>query len=221
MGVRKERAARTEVALKEAARQLFVERGYLNTKITDITAAAGRSAGSFYEHFSSKENLLQALLADMHGQAGEAMAGGAMPGAGEEPGDGAEHPREHDLTDRAQMRAHLAVAWRVMRANLPVVVALYESAITRGVRSDALWEQLVQDTAVLREHLEYLRDRGHRLPGEPVLVAAAMGALLSTLAYALLPSNEAGFSDEEVVGTLTELLLAGVRGESPEAGDPG
>ncbi|WP_157472842.1 hypothetical protein [Frankia sp. EAN1pec] len=42
----------------------------------------------------------------------------------------------------------------------------------------------------------------------------------STLAYALLPSNEAGFSDEEVVGTLTELLLAGVRGESPEAGDP-
>ncbi|CAI7975738.1 exported hypothetical protein [Frankia sp. Hr75.2] len=46
------------------------------------------------------------------------------------------------------------------------------------------------------------------------------GALLSTLAYALLPSNEAGFSDEEVVGTLTELLLAGVRGESPEAGDP-
>ncbi|MEX5708265.1 TetR/AcrR family transcriptional regulator [Parafrankia sp. FMc6] len=167
-----------------------------------------------------KENLLQALLADMHGQVGEAMADGAMPGAGEEPGDGTEHPREHDLTDRAQMRAHLAVAWRVMRANLPVVVALYESAITRGVRSDALWEQLVQDTAVLREHLEYLRDRGHRLPGEPVLVAAAMGALLSTLAYALLPSNEAGFSDEEVVGTLTELLLAGVRGESPEAGDP-
>ncbi|CAI7975736.1 hypothetical protein FRAHR75_10169 [Frankia sp. Hr75.2] len=122
-----------------------------------------------------KENLLQALLADMHGQAGEAMADGAMPGAGEEPGDGTEHPREHDLTDRAQMRAHLAVAWRVMRANLPVVVALYKSAITRGVRSDALWEQLVQDTAVLREHLEYLRDRGHRLPGEPVLVAAAMG----------------------------------------------
>lgn len=73
---------------------------------------------------------------------------------------------------------------------------------------------------MLREHLEYLRDRGHRLPGEPVLVAAAMGALLSTLAYALLPSNEAGFSDEEVVGTLTELLPAGVRGESPEAGDP-
>ncbi|WP_018505068.1 TetR/AcrR family transcriptional regulator [Parafrankia discariae] len=222
MSVRKERAARTEVALKEAARQLFVERGYLNTKITDITAAAGRSAGSFYEHFSSKENLLQALLADMHGQAGEAIAGEAVVGGGTVGGAAGDagHPREHDLTDRAQLRAHLAVAWRVMRANLPVVVALYESAINRGVRSDALWEQLVQDTAVLCEHLEYLRERGHRLPGEPVLVAAAMGALLSTLAYALLPSNEAGFSDDDVIDTLTELLLAGVRGDPSESGDP-
>jgi AcrR family transcriptional regulator len=199
VGVRKERAAGTEAALKEAARRQFVQRGYVNTKITDITTAAGRATGSFYDHFSSKEDLLQALLADMREQASDDISG-------------QEHPPDHDLTDRKQLRAHLAVGWHVMRSNLPVVIALHESAMADGPGSGQAWQQLVQDTGMLREHLEYLRRQGHVLPGEPALVAAAMGAMLATLAYALLPSGASGFSDDEIIDTVTGLLLDGLRG---------
>jgi len=217
MGERKEKAAQTAAALKDAARREFAERGYLNTKITDITAAAGRAAGTFYQHFASKEDLLQALLADMHSQAGNAF-------------DGDDHP-VHDLTDPRQLREHLAVAWGVMRENRPVMVALFESALADGPNSGALWNRLTADTSMLRGHLEYLRERGQTLPGDPALIAAAMGGMLSMLAYALLPVTSvstgdggAGYTDIQILDTLSSLLLHGLAGpagnQAPRAGQP-
>jgi len=201
VGVRAQKAAETADALKQAARAQFLQRGYLNTKITDITAAAGRATGSFYDHFAGKEELLQALLADMHDAARQDVV--------------EQHPADHDLTDPEQLRAHLAAAWQVMRDNLPVMVALFESAMLRPGSGHA-WERLTTDTAMLREHLERLRLDGRSLPGTPELVGAAMGGMLSMLAYALLPGrsseNSANYSDDEVIDTLTALLLNGLSG---------
>ncbi|WP_237341906.1 TetR/AcrR family transcriptional regulator [Williamsia soli] len=53
---------RTEAALQDAAREVFATKGYFRAKISDITEAAGRSAGSFYNYYDSKEQLLESLL---------------------------------------------------------------------------------------------------------------------------------------------------------------
>jgi AcrR family transcriptional regulator len=203
VGVRKEQAAQTEAALKAAALRQFAERGYLNTKITDITAAAGRATGSFYQHFDSKEDLLRALLTDMHEQAGASLDSLGENGS------------PHDLTDREQLRAHLAAAWRVMRDNRPVLTAVYEASVAEGLVSGEGWARLTADTIMFREHLEYLRSRGHILPGDPTLIAAAMGGMLSTLGFALLPANREkgpGYSDDQIIDALTNLLLHGLAG---------
>ncbi|CAM5545026.1 TetR/AcrR family transcriptional regulator [Streptomyces fumanus] len=202
---RKERAAQTRAALLDAARGLFSERGYLNTKITDITAAAGRSTGSFYEHFADKDELLQALLTEMEAAIDERMVG-------------LEHPRDHDLTDRDQLRDHVGVAWKVMRQNRPVTLALFQAMVADDPGTGRAWRDLREQTGTIREHLEYLVERGHRLPGDPEFIAAAIGAMLVTLNYAVL-TPPGGEDDQQVVDTLTDLLLHGLAGPASRSAD--
>jgi AcrR family transcriptional regulator len=52
---------RTLQALMDAGRELFVARGYHDTRINDVVAAAGLSKGAFYRYFESKDRLVQVL----------------------------------------------------------------------------------------------------------------------------------------------------------------
>jgi len=52
----------TRERLIDAAIALFWEKGYANTSMTDLLTAAKANSGSFYHFFSSKEELLLAML---------------------------------------------------------------------------------------------------------------------------------------------------------------
>lgn len=86
--------------------------------------------------------------------------------------------------------------------------------------SGRAWRDLREQTSTIREHLEYLAERGHRLPGDPELIAAAIGAMLLTLNYALLSTPDAT-DDERVVDALTDLILHGLAGPTVRSEDGG
>ncbi|BDG45692.1 MULTISPECIES: TetR/AcrR family transcriptional regulator [Parageobacillus] len=51
-----------KVQFIETAMKLFAEKGYYSTSIQDIVDAWGISKGAFYHHFSSKEDLMLAII---------------------------------------------------------------------------------------------------------------------------------------------------------------
>ncbi len=57
-----ELAERRRAQLVRAAVETFVEKGYHETSITDITTAAKLSRGAFYLHFQSKRELLDGVF---------------------------------------------------------------------------------------------------------------------------------------------------------------
>ena len=158
-GVRRQQAAQTEAELKAAAVRVFARLGYLNTKITDITAEAGRAAGSFYSHFPNKEALLEALLTDL-------LAAGD---------DLAEDPAHNsDFSDRDAVRGHVANYWWFYKQHYVLMTALQQAAIVDERFADRARELMEPDLHHIAGHMAQARDKGVRLPAEPVVVAVLM-----------------------------------------------
>ncbi|WP_436522052.1 TetR/AcrR family transcriptional regulator [Actinoplanes sp. HUAS TT8] len=194
--LRKELAAQTEAELKAAAVRVFERVGYLNTKITDITAEAGRATGSFYKHFASKEALLEALMADLlaEGDASAEMAGHGT-----------------DFRDREAVRWHVAAFWHTYRRHHVVMLALQQAALVSDTFAERSRDLLAPDLGHIADHLA-----GLALPGDPLVCASLFGTTISAFATSWLSANRPDLgrelSDDEAIDTLTGFLHAGLGG---------
>jgi AcrR family transcriptional regulator len=187
------------VALKEAARRIFAQRGYADAKISDIAAEADRSVGSFYKHFDGKGQILQALLADWLAEAGDELAAS-------DAGD--------DLSRRPALRARVAVYWQTYRAHLAEIRALREAALTEAAFAAQLAEIRHAQLHTMREHLTRLDAAGYRLAGDPAVLASAFDALLEGFCAIWIGGTGEPIGrtlgDDEAIDTLTNLLHRGL-----------
>ena len=185
------RGARTREALVLAAREVFERDGFLEARITDITAHAGVAAGSFYTYFTSKEDAFAAVMAEVE----EEML----------------HPR---LTTAATDREDPIVV--IEAAN-----RAYLEAYRRNAKLMALMEQVAQvdeDFRKLRlrrarafvqrnaRAISRLQQRGLADPDlDPTISAHAMSSMVSRMAYARYVQGLGTASADALCTTLTRL----------------
>ena len=184
------RGARTREALVQAARDVFEREGFLESRITDITAAAGVAAGSFYTYFTSKEDVFAAVMSEVE----EEML----------------HPRLEPAHNRDDPVAVIEAA------NLAYLAAYRRNAKLMGLMEQvagidpAFREQrLRRARAFMRRNataIRRLQADGHADPDlDAALAAEALSAMVSRMAYFRYVLNLGNASQPALVETLTRL----------------
>jgi AcrR family transcriptional regulator len=153
------RRERTRTKLIEAAMALFARQGVDNTRINEITEEADVGFGSFYNHFESKEAIVEAVLAETLSSQGAAIE--SLTAGLDDPAEVIAAAHRH-LVQLA--RSDPDWAWLLVRLNVSheiVLRALGPFArrdLRRGVKAGRL-----------------------RVPNEDVALFASGGALLAVM----------------------------------------
>lgn len=196
---------RTEAALMEAARKVFAEKGYFNAKIADIAAEAGRSPGSFYNYYESKEQLLDALL----GRFSDEVVSGAM--RTRHRGD----PYEN-IVDT--VRSY----WNAYRKYLPEMIGVFQMSMTDPAYAERWRRHRADGIASVLRGIRSAQRGGHAADFDADALASALVSMLEGYCWVWMAAGGDAVktppTDEVAVRTLAGVWHRAIYGDVPQSG---
>ena len=187
----------TDEAFRDAARVVFARDGYLNAKISDIAAAAGRSVASFYNYYDTKADLLIALAEEFHA---EATAMAVLPyRAG----------RSHEEA----LRQAVAGFWRTYSERRGELIGIFQAAMVEGRFRDRWLEIRGEAVGRIAAQVRQAQSQGYCPGVDPVLTASALSAMLEHFCYIWLGQGgekDVPFDDERALDALATIWVRSV-----------
>ena len=188
----------TDVAFREAARAVFAREGYLNAKISDIAAEAGRSVASFYNYYDTKADLLVALAEEFHAEATEMAVLPYRAGL----------PREDAL------RQAVAGFWRTYAKRRGELIGIFQAAMLDGEFRDRWLAIRAEAISRIAREIRLAQSDGYCPGADPVLTASALAAMLEHFCYIWLGQGgeqaEVMFDDERAVDALATIWVKSI-----------
>ncbi|MFZ5671167.1 MAG: TetR/AcrR family transcriptional regulator [Pseudomonadota bacterium] len=187
----------TREKVLQAARDLFVERGYDGATIRDIARAAGMSTGAVFASFADKTELFDAILSEDFANLVEPMQDAA----------------EAAPTVREALTGMFGAAYRAHASQLPLIQAAQAASWTRSPEAERRRrESLRPIRSLVTEVLQRGVERGELAPRFDLRLIADMVWDLYLAGYR--PAAFEGLSVENQTERLAERLdvvLAGLK----------
>jgi AcrR family transcriptional regulator len=185
------RGQRTRERLIAAARRVFEHDGYLDARLSDISAEANVSVGSFYVYFTSKEEIFAAVLEQVQDSALHPHVRAATQGSGP--------IAEIEAGNRAYLTWYRRNA-RLMRALEQAATCDENLRELRRKRGEAFARRNARS-------IKELQERGLADPDlDPLLAAKAVDAMVGRMAYGVyVLGDDCPF--EDLVSMLTRLWV--------------
>jgi AcrR family transcriptional regulator len=187
----------TDEAFKEAARVVFARDGYLNAKISDIAAEAGRSAASFYNYYDTKADLLIALAEEFHDETTSLATLSFRAG----------------LTRPEALREAVAGFWRTYAKRRGELIGIFQAAMVEGRFHDRWLELREHAISRIASEVRGAQARGYCPGVDPVMTASALSAMLEHFCYIWLgQGGEKGvpFDDERALDAVATIWVKAV-----------
>jgi AcrR family transcriptional regulator len=187
----------TDEAFRDAARAVFASDGYLNAKISDIAAAAGRSVASFYNYYDTKADLLIALAEEFHAEA-TAMA---------------VLPYRAGMSHEEALREAVAGFWRTYSARRGELIGIFQASMVEGQFRDRWLELRGEAIGRIAAQVRRAQAEGYCPGVDPVLTASALSAMLEHFCYIWLGQGgekDVPFDGERALDALATIWVKSV-----------
>jgi AcrR family transcriptional regulator len=192
--------ARTQrrAQLLESAREVFAQRGYHATSITDLVEAAGVARGTFYLYFESKHAIFLALVEDLLSELRGAVSGVRLG------------PDAQPIED--QLARILSRALTTIRDRRDLTRILFREAVGLDAEVDALleafWDQLhrwLAESVRSGSALGFLRDV------EPETTASCVIGAVREVAWRHAVASATPLDADRHAAALIDVHLRGLR----------
>lgn len=183
----------TKETFKQAGRAVFARSGYPNATIADIAAEAGKSLGSFYNYFDSKEDLLIELAAGFDTQLQEVTA----------------EPFRQNLPPEQALEAAIRGFWHTFSSRREEMSAVFQAAMADESFADRWLEIRANGIHTVARGIRQAQAEGF-CPGlDPLVAASALSSMIEHFSYVWQSQGgdriPATVDDEAAVDVLTKL----------------